>query len=562
MKSILVIQLCRYGDLIQSTPALGALRRRWPDARISLLARRSFGGVLAGISEVDEIIEWDAGPLVQEWSAKPFGERLALLREFVKPLRSRKFELVCNLSNDVPSALLTYLMRPRRTVGLTFCRDRRYRVKDDWSRHLFLATDLRRLNSLNLTDLLIRACEGNGPMPPHVHSTPEDERFAEDLLGPVSQLVIGMQVGAIKPHKRWPLSSFKELAFRLASRGAAMLFFGSDNERAEISSIVDPLTADGATAVNLAGETTFGGLAALLKRCRLLISNDTATIHVAAAVSTPCLALTFATTNAWDTGPYGEGHFILEPTFPCYPCAWHSQCSRLSCRDLISVEAVQASIEYALGTGADLPDLEGQSVVLSKSCWMPDGFLGLRPVNRPALTMKDVLRFLHRAYHLKRLNRMDPCVTNLLPDWVGDYRINDPELLAREALAAAEDLASLRNMAALGERAAHAAFVGVSSPQSMRDMDRISGAVECLQQNILVGEQNDALKSLIAGFRHNLVDMEARDAREAAAIHRWNYRALAQGCTEIENGLRAFAASLTETEKQETPDRKAFVTIQ
>lgn len=542
MENILVIQLCRSGDLIQSTPAFGALRHRWPNAHISVLARSSFGNVLAGISEIDEVIEWDSSPLVQEWVAKPYGDRLALLRQFVKPLRTRKYHLVCNLSNDVPSALLAYLMRPRKTVGLTFCRDRRYRVKDEWSRYLFLATDLRRFNSLNLTDLLVHACEGGEHFPPRIHSSVEDAQAAERIMqqlpvgtGPL----LGIQVGASADTKRWPLDNFRELASRLGARGASMLFFGTANERDQVGSIVDPLRRNGVNALNLAGETTFGSLAALVKRCKLLISNDTATAHVAAATDTPSLIITFATANAWDTGPYGEGHFVVEPEYPCYPCSWHSECPGIACRNTLSIDAIQAAVESALGSTVNGQALQNFPVIFSRSSWMPDGFLGLRPLNRPALAMKDVLRFLYRSYHLARLNRDgDP---GQLSDWLDDYRIDDPLELSRQALAAAQDLAALRSMSEKGEKAAQVAFSGATS--GIADAKRISDAIERLQQRILACEENHVLKFLVAGFRHNLVDMEARDGREAAAIHRWNYRTLSQGCGEIEAGLRAFASS-------------------
>jgi ADP-heptose:LPS heptosyltransferase len=567
MKNILVIQLCRYGDLIQTTPALAALRRRWPEARIHLLARRGFGGVLAGNEDVAERIEWDAAPLDKDWSALPFPERLATLREFVRPLRATKFDLVCNLSNDLPGALLAYLMHPRRTVGLTFCRDRRYRVRDDWSRYLFLSTEVRRMNSLNLAEVLVRACDGDGPTAPKLRVSEEDERFAESVIRKklfgAPRPPIGIQIGASKDYKRWPPARFRELAARLGAQRETILFFGVADERPAIAAIVDPLRAAGVAAVNMAGETTFGRLAALLKRCRLLISNDTAAIHVAAAVGTPCLALTFSTANAWDTGPYGEGHFVLEPQLACYPCAWHAQCARLACRDQLSVEAVQAAVEVALGRTAGTPkELSKSPVTLYRSAWMSDGFLGLRPVNRPPLGIKDVLRFLHRAHFLDRLLRREASpAADPLADWIGDYRIDDPASLSRQAMAAARDLTALRKLAEVGEQAARAAFDRTTGPASAQGAARLGGAIERLQERVLACEENDALRFLTAGFRHALVDMEARDAREAAAVHRWNYGLLARGCSAIENGLRRFAASLDAEETGESPREGALAFV-
>ena len=78
--------------------------------------------------------------------------------------------------------------------------------------------------------------------------------------------------------------------------------------------------------VNAVGRTNIPQLAALLTRTRLLATNDTGTMHLAAGLGLPCLAFFLATAQPWDTGPYLPGCCCLEPALPCHPCPYNQAC--------------------------------------------------------------------------------------------------------------------------------------------------------------------------------------------------------------------------------------------
>ena len=118
MQNILVIQLFRFGDILQSTPAIAALRAAHPGARMHVMVRESFVDALRGNPDVDEIIRWDVDLLrARPEDGAPVVEDRANLRELLAPLRAKRFDLICNLSNDMRSALIAFLLliRPRRT---------------------------------------------------------------------------------------------------------------------------------------------------------------------------------------------------------------------------------------------------------------------------------------------------------------------------------------------------------------------------------------------------------------------------------------------------------------
>ena len=193
MQSILVMQLFRHGAVLQSTPALSALRKSFPGARIHALVCKPFGDSLRGNPDVDEIIEWDvAGALapldsldMESAYAEAAVGPLSDLKDSLRPFQERRFDAVYNLSNNALSALVACLLRPRQAAGMVFCRDRSYRVRNDWLRHLFAGSNVRSLNVFNRVDVLVHACGGDSSArrPLRVAVTAADERYAEEALG-------------------------------------------------------------------------------------------------------------------------------------------------------------------------------------------------------------------------------------------------------------------------------------------------------------------------------------------------------------------------------------------
>ena len=556
MKTFLFIQLYRYGDIVQSTPAIAAIRQANPDSRIAVLVRKPHANVLAGNPDVDEVIEWDTDALCTDGDE---GIRCApgskeLLREFVRELRRRKFHTIFNLSNDAPSALLTYLLDPRNAVGRVFCRDRRYRVRNHWIRYLFLAGEMPHMNALNLADIFIEACASGQETRPTVCTCADDEHYAEEILRKhyrSGARPIAIQAGAGKGYKRWPAQYFVELAATITRNSGDLLFLGTQDERNYIRNVIESLPSGGA-AVNLAGKTTFPQLAALLKRCRYLVANDTATTQVAAATHTPCLLMTYGPIWGAETAPYGDGHYVLEPTISCFPCSADRFCSGLPCRDLLTVDAALAAIRCMQSGGEIIPTaLRTNDVVLSRSTWMPDGMLGLEPVNKPALTFQTLLRTMLRSYLLTSalpLKRPVPDPhwrpwTREVFDW---YRVEDATSLVEHATCAHKDLASLQKGAEAALQTARTAATGnaVGNPAG-EALERLLRALSRAEEQILESEGNEVVQFLVASFRHalrNMDDLPPRQSARALCVH---YHALSRGCVFLQNALREFMECIT-----------------
>jgi hypothetical protein len=134
--------------------------------------------------------------------------------------------------------------------------------------------------------------------------------------------------------------------------------------------------------LDLTGKTALADLPPLLRQCALLIGNDTGTLHVAAAVGVPTLAVFFATAFFTETAPYGESHAVLQVELPCSPCNPLSRCPEQKCRHEIDPGAVARTALWMLGRG-EAPRLDG-ALHLYRGGFADDGSLLLRPVGIPS----------------------------------------------------------------------------------------------------------------------------------------------------------------------------------
>jgi heptosyltransferase-2 len=160
---------------------------------------------------------------------------------------------------------------------------------------------------------------------------------------PLVGLVPGAEYG---PAKRWPADRFIAPAREIQNQSqCAFLLLGGKGDREIANSIAAALAGD---VVNLAGATTLRELCAALKTCRVVITNDTGPMHVAAAVGTPVVAF-FGSTSPSLTSPGLPGdprHCLLQTAVPCSPCFRRTCPIDLRCLDGITVaQAVAAALK-------------------------------------------------------------------------------------------------------------------------------------------------------------------------------------------------------------------------
>ncbi|MEK6603257.1 MAG: lipopolysaccharide heptosyltransferase II, partial [Nitrospirota bacterium] len=189
------------------------------------------------------------------------------------------------------------------------------------------------------------------PAAPTLRTTPGEDAAASELLQAFGvkpdQVVIGLNPGSVYGSaKRWLPERFAQVADRLAAEhGACVLIFGGKGEEELGTAIAGMMTAP---TIVYSGRTTVRQLMALIKRCRLFITNDTGPMHVAAAFGVPLVAI-FGPTNPVTTSPYGPGHELVRHPVECAPCLLRECPIDHRCMQGLGVDAVHAAARRQLG---------------------------------------------------------------------------------------------------------------------------------------------------------------------------------------------------------------------
>jgi len=329
VRRIAAFHLNQVGDLIFSLPTLEALQLRFPEAEIVSVLRPNLVELMQASPYVDGILVRRGG-LVHEM-------RLA------GELRARDFDVAVAFSQSASTVLQAVGCRASKRIGF---------VDSDLS---FLLNHKVYLRGLPWPAKLARLAVCMGAPAPRASYAgmlaipPACRERAKQLLQTCG-IDDRARVAAIAPgasarqrHKTWEADRFATVADHLhAAYGATAVIVGGPGDEADAARIAAAMSAP---AVNLAGRTSTGELAAILERCAVTVGIDSGPIHVAAAMGTRVVAL-FGPTDPTRTAPRGEGHEIVTAGLACSPCA--RPCATRECMRAIGVEQVTAAVDRIL----------------------------------------------------------------------------------------------------------------------------------------------------------------------------------------------------------------------
>jgi hypothetical protein len=175
---------------------------------------------------------------------------------------------------------------------------------------------------------------------------------------PETQKWIAVQVGASDVMKAWRPEYFgRTLALISRHSGIGFLLVGTSEEAAAVEQAKAAYRTAGGNApwCEAVGRTNVTQLAALMTQCRVLLTNDTGPMHFAVGVGTPVIDLSVGHVNFWETGPYGPGHWAIQPELGCAPCGFDRVCMHHACKDQVQCETVARLCLHVLDSGA-FPD--------------------------------------------------------------------------------------------------------------------------------------------------------------------------------------------------------------
>lgn len=334
-KRLLVVRLDRIGDVVLSTPVLTVLRRRFPHLFLAMMVRPPCLELVRGHPDVDEVIEYDKEGL---------HHGVAATLRFARRLRTYDFDTALILHPTNRSHWIARLAGIPVRIGY----DRKaawlltHRVphrKQEGAQHEAAYT-LEPLALFGIT-----------PPPPQPVIPVREEAVAR-VTQLLTQAGVAPEAALVAVHpsascvsKRWMPERFAQVADRLITeRGVAVCVVAGREDASVARQMVQAMRQP---AVNFAGGLSIGELAALLARCRLLLSNDSGPVHIAAAVGTPVVDIFGRNQRGLSPlrwGPLGEGHVVLHKEVGCVTClAHHCDIQFLCLTSLETAEVYQAA---------------------------------------------------------------------------------------------------------------------------------------------------------------------------------------------------------------------------
>ncbi|UCF04588.1 MAG: glycosyltransferase family 9 protein [bacterium] len=350
---VLVLRFSSLGDLVLMTPLLSSLRRGLPGGTIHLACKEQFMGLFEG------------GRVLDRLHTLPEGGYRELFELWSK-LRKEHFDIVIDAHNVIRSNILYHTLRAPRKLQLT-------------KEHIRKGMLIR--GKRNLYGKIVHQTEGYLDLArrlgiEEVECDPSLEipdtaalRAQEFIEGACmgGRTIVAIAPGARWETKRWPLEWSVQTARALANDNIGIVLVGGadDEELAgTIASSVSP------PIPNAAGALSILETAALLRSCRLLITNDSAALHLAEAVSTPVVAIFGPTVREFGYFPRLPRSIMLEADLPCRPCSRNGAkpcpLGTKECLTAITPDAVLDALRRVLAAGGSGTGVIGETKGISE----------------------------------------------------------------------------------------------------------------------------------------------------------------------------------------------------
>lgn len=330
IKHLLIRSTNWIGDAIMTTPAIRAIRKGFPNARISILVKPWVAPVFENSPHIDNLIIYDG-----DGRHKGNVGKLRLARD----LRRYGFDAAILLQNAFEAALIAFLSGIPVRIG--YNTDARQMMLT----HAISCTN--KIKKEHQTKYYLNILSGigmdTGSRDLYLQLSQQDRLRAGKIL--MDQGItgdfkwVGINPGAtFGPAKQWPIDRYAHLADLISEyTNARVIVFGGPQDERLGKDISREMRH---RPIDLSGRTTLGEAMALIERCHLFISNDSGLMHVAAALDAPLIAI-FGSTNSTTTGPMSSNSRVVQIPMECSPCL-KPECPRghLNCMDQISVDMI------------------------------------------------------------------------------------------------------------------------------------------------------------------------------------------------------------------------------
>jgi heptosyltransferase III len=291
--NILLLQLKRIGDLILTTPAIATLRQNFPESKISLVVSSTSAELLPAIPHIDN-----------RFVASRSRSWLELARG--------KFDYCIDFTRNDRSSFLTRLSRAKTRIASERRKQRSTIRSRAYNR--FVIAPVRQLHTIDYHLQLLEPLGISAPAPPIELNIPQEARAKADQLRATHKIgkrYIVFHPGSARSEKFWEPQGWAEVIEHAGRADDVSLVLTSGHSLLEQSHLAEVKRRLRSSTADLSGQTDLLTLAALIERARLLVTVDSAPLHLAAVTRTPQVAL-FGPTNPFHWRPRDSMALVLQ----------------------------------------------------------------------------------------------------------------------------------------------------------------------------------------------------------------------------------------------------------
>ncbi len=331
-KNILIINLRKIGDTVMATSAAYLLKRAYPNAKITMLVKPLTVSLVENNPVIDAVLTYDYS----------HEKKMAGLWTLIGKIRQREFSTAIVIDNKPRSALIAFLANIPERIGFEKITKRNWYLQLLYTELLPINYNFAETQQVKNHEIFINRLTGRTdeakmilPIP-----TAEDKNKVDKFLAllPQKRYNIALCIHSGVAYKDWSIKKFAYVINKFPLDANFILVGGKPDKAAGIR-----LQAKSELPLyNFAGQTTLPALGYLLEQVDCLLSVDTGTAHICAAVGTPEIVI-FAGTSHLHWAPYGDKvHLIYPQGLDCYPCSdeIRKKCDDYRCLDGIKPEAV------------------------------------------------------------------------------------------------------------------------------------------------------------------------------------------------------------------------------
>ena len=398
---VLVINLTRMGDLIQTVGLINGISKLSVGVKIDILVMKAFAPIVKHFEHIndvyvinDEVL--NEGVVDDVWGA------CSELHKVIDTLNKNEYDVLFNPIVSKQSSLLAYLINAKQKLGLQMTENREQKMTCDFIAYLLANQHSLGDFSFNLVDIFAGMVKDVGCNHKRELFLPEYEEFRlksgvgnnpppTPSTGGGNRFVIGFHIGASQSNKAWNMGYYHTVIKELVNDGKYnVVLFGGYKEK-EFKSYFSDIKSDRFS--NTIGDYKLDELISAIGCVDLFVTNDTGPMHIATACGVPVIDISLGPVSKWETGAYNKNALIIESRLDCHPCSFSFECQHWNCHHDITPETVLNAIEYKVrGTRFEVQD-KVRFYTCEKDMF---GFHSFKPLFKEEITKVEYVFLLKR----------------------------------------------------------------------------------------------------------------------------------------------------------------------